>query len=150
MEKEVKTIGVEVTKVVETMKQEGTKPVQKPVSKSEKPKKVKADELQQEVDRKTEELKKCLAELERKKQLSNNRTAFLHALDKLEDADNKLNVETGFETALYKLRFSDASGYSNSDIFSISNSFILSEFIGFMRGKIQLRISEIEQLLITE
>lgn len=142
--KEIKTVGKEVTKAVETMKKAGEKA---PVV---APKKDEATELQKEIDRKTEELKKCLAELERKKQLSNNRTAFMHALDKLEQATEKLNEETDFETTLYRLRFSDAIGYNNSDIFSISNNFILTEFINFMRGKIQIRISEIEQQLITE
>ena len=88
--------------------------------------------------------------MERKKQLSNNRTAFIRALDRLEEAAEKLNEETDFETSLYKLRFGDATSYGNNEIFSISNTFILNEFIKFMREKIQIRISEIEQRLITE
>ena len=167
MENEIKTIGEELVKAVETMKEEGAKTVQKVVEKTtqkvskgiqkpakpnkvEKPKTGKANELQKEIERKTAELHKCLAELERKKQLSNNRTAFMHALDKLKEAADRLKTETGFESALYKLKFGDATSYGNNDIFSISNSFILSEFIAFIREKIQLKIAEIEKQLITE
>lgn len=142
--KEIKTVGKEVTKAVETMKKAGEKA---PVA---APKKDEATELQKEIDRKTEELKKCLAELERKKQLSNNRTAFMQALDKLEQATEKLNEETDFDTKLYRLRFEDATSYHGDEIFSISNHFILKEFVTFMYGKIQARIAEIELLLIEE
>ena len=80
MEKEVKTIGEEVTKAVETMKETGKAgkeaPKEQPV-KEEKPtdapakgkgknsKKDEAAKLQEEINRKTKELEKCLADLER-------------------------------------------------------------------------------------
>lgn len=167
MENEIKTIGEELVKAVEVMKEEGAKNAQKsdnkikgksskvatkPVkaNKVDKPKTGKADELQKEIERKTEELQKCLSELERKKQLSNNRTAFMHALDKLKEAADKLEEETAFETKLYRLRFEDVSSYHAEDVFSISNLFILKEFVTFIKEKIQIRIGEIEQLLIAE
>ena len=98
MEKEVKTIGQEVTKAVETMKEagkQGKQPQQQPEkaekpdtpkSKGKSPKKDEAAKLQEEINRKTKELEKCLAELERKKEISRNRTAFINAMDKLDEA----------------------------------------------------------------
>ena len=159
MEKEVKTIGQEVTKAVETMKEagkQGKQPQQQP-EKEEKPdtpkskgKSPKKDEAE-EINRKTKELEKCLAELERKKEISRNRTAFINAMDKLDEAAGKLQEDNSFETPIYKLRFTDASGYgSNSDIFTISNRYLLEEFIKFMKKKIQSKIEELEQLLISE
>lgn len=162
MEKEVKTIGEEVTKAVETMKAvgkepqkeqpvKGDKPTDTPVKgRGKSPKKDEATKLQDEIKRKTEELQKCLAELERKKQLSRNRTAFLNAFDQLEAASGKLKEENSFETTLYKLRFTEAGGYNNNDIFTISNHFLLEEFIKFMKKKIQLKVEELELLLISE
>lgn len=163
MEKEVKTIGQEVTKAVETMKEagkQGKQPQQQqekaekpdtPKGKGKSPKKDEAAKLQEEINRKTKELEKCLAELERKKEISRNRTAFINAMDKLDEAAGKLKEDNPFETTLYKLRFADASGYgSNSDIFTISNRYLLEEFIKFMKKKIQSKIEELEQLLISE
>lgn len=164
MEKEVKTIGEEVTKAVETLKETGKTgkeaPKEQP-AKEEKPtdtptkgkgkgaKKDEAAKLQEEINRKTKELERCLAELERKKEISRNRTAFINAMDKLEDAAAKLKEENTFETAFYKLRFTEA-GYSGNEIFTISNRFLLEEFTKFMKKKIQLKIEELEQLLISE
>lgn len=148
MEKEVKTIGQEVTKAVEAMKEagkQGKQPQQQPEkeekpdtpkSKGKSPRKDEAAKLQEEINRKTKELEKCLAELERKKEISRNRTAFINAMDKLDEAAGKLQEDNSFETTLYKLRFTDASGYgSNSDIFTISNRYLLEEFIKFMKKK---------------
>lgn len=166
MEKEVKTIGEEVTKAVETMKETGKAgkeaPKEQPV-KEEKPtdapakgkgknsKKDEAAKLQEEINRKTKELEKCLADLERKKEISRQRTAFINAMDKLDEAADKLKEENTFETTLYKLRFMEASSYgNNSDIFTISNRFLLEEFAKFMQKKIQQKIEELEQLLISE
>lgn len=162
MEKEVTTIGEEVTKAVDTMKEASekgkkeqptkeTKSVTTPKDKGKASPKNDAAKLQAEINRKTKELEKCLADLERKKEISRNRTAFINAMDKLEEAAEKLKEENTFETSLYKLRFAEISGYSNSnDIFTISNSFLLEEFIKFMKKKIQLKIDELEQLLVSE
>ena len=160
MEKEVKTIGEELTKAVETMKEAGKagkETTKQPVKESptkgkgKNSKKDEAAKLQEEINRKTKELEKCLADLERKKEISRNRTAFINAMDKLDEAADKLKQEDTFETAVYKLRFAEASGYgSNSDIYTISNRFLLAEFIKFMQKKIQQKIEELEQLLISE
>lgn len=175
MEKEVKKIGVEIEKAVEVMKVNSnthvpTSPaanekksadeqtanipenkVSKPKEKTEKGKKADAETLQKEIDRKTKELAKCLAELERKKKLSNNRTAFMNALDQLADAEQKLQDTPEFESVLYKLRFTNANSYSSgNDIFCISNTFILSEFVIYMQKRIKEKISEIEAQLIAD
>ena len=109
------------------------------------------DNMQKEIERRTQELQKCLAELERKKRLSNNRTAFILALDQLEEAGMKLNERADFDSTLYKLRFIDIStSYSGNEIFAISNSFVLSEFVEFMKEKIKTKIEEIETLLMAD
>ena len=111
-------------------------------------KKQTAEELQAEIERKTAELQKCLADLERKKKLSSDRSAFMSALDDLDAAEAKLGEEDGFNSPNYKLKFS--GGYGSGEIFALSNRFVLVEFIGFMRGRIKSKISEIEALLIAE
>lgn len=159
MEKEMKTISEEATKAVETMKDAGKlgnelqkeKPADASKGKGKNLKKDEAAKLQEEINRKTKELEKCLADLERKKEISRNRTAFINAMDKLDEAADRLKQEDTFETAVYKLRFAEAPGYGNSsDIFTISNRFLLEEFIKFMKKKIQLKIEELEILLISE
>ena len=112
-------------------------------------KKQTAEELQAEIERKTAELQRCLADLERKKKLSNDRSAFMSALDDLDAAEKRLVDEDSFDSPHYKLRFSQGYG-SSSDVFAVSNRFVLLEFIGFMRGRIKSKISEIEQMLISE
>ena len=111
-------------------------------------KKQTAEELQAEIERKTAELQKCLADLERKKKLSSDRSAFMSALDDLDAAEAKLGEEDGFNSPNYKLKFS--GGYGSGEIFALSNRFVLVEFIGFMRGRIKTKISEIEMQLISE
>lgn len=120
-------------------------PTEKPKKKS---KKQTAESLQAEIERKTAELQACLAELEHKKMLSSHRTQFIKALDSLEEAERKINEEDDFNSTLFKLKFCDASSYNATEIFTISNRFILSEFISFMRGRIGKKISELEKQLI--
>ena len=160
MKQEAKKIGTELVKAVETMKETaGVKQAEKAakaemqektdkVQKSVEALKNKEEEMKREYELRTAELQKCLASLERMKQLSNNRTAFMNALDNLNDAAEKLGTDADFETKLYRLRFSDATAYGNDNIFTISNTFILREFVEFMQTKIKERIALIEQELI--
>lgn len=136
-------------KITEKKNEKGEKNAKK-VGTVEKKKNEKqnAEELEKEITRKSEELQKCLAELERKKKLSNNRRAFMDAMDNLNAAAEKLDENPDFETKLYRLYFRDASAYNGNEIFTISNHFILREFVTFMCEKIKVRISEIEQELI--
>ena len=139
---EEKAVGADAEKVEDAPKAEA-KGKKKPAKKQT------AEELQAEIERKTAELQKCLADLERKKKLSNDRSAFMSALDDLDAAEKRLGDEDSFDSPHYKLRFSQGYG-SSSDVFALSNRFVLLEFIGFMRGRIKSKISEIEQMLISE
>lgn len=108
----------------------------------------KAIALQKDIEQRTAELQKCLAELERKKKLSENRVQFIEVMDKLEKSEDELTQEEGFNTGIYKLKFGEGNSYRDDDVFSISNRFIILEFIHFIRGKITEKIREIEAQLI--
>ena len=160
----VNPVMVAVAPIVNPTKEEEVKPKDEPkeaeATKAEeapkateakgkkKPSKKSAEELQAELERKTAELQKCLEDLERKKKLSSDRTAFMGALDDLDAAETKLGEEDGFNSPNYKLKFS--GGYGSGEIFALSNRFVLLEFIGFMRDRIKSKISEIEMQLIAE
>ena len=165
MEREAKKIGSEIIKSVEEMKANGNvlvvSPALKVAEKNEKQeepavvpgKKAKnkikeADELKKEIEQRTAELQKCLAELERKKKLSENRVQFIDVMDKLEKAEDELSQEEDFNTVLYKLKFCQGNSYRDDDTFSISNRLIIVEFIHFIRGKITEKVQEIEAQLI--
>ncbi len=165
MEREAKKIGSEIIKSVEEMKAKGNVLVVSPAlkvaekdGKQEEPaavpgKKAKnkikeADELKKEIEQRTAELQKCLAELERKKKLSENRVQFIDVMDKLEKAEDELSQEEDFNTVLYKLKFCQGNSYRDDDTFSISNRLIIVEFIHFIRGKITEKVQEIEAQLI--
>lgn len=167
MEKEVKKIGSEIAKTVETMKTNGNvlvisapstgepakdndkqKKEAKDINRSSKPKVKDAEELKREIEQRTAELQKCLAELERKKKLSENRVQFIDVMDKLGKAEDELSQEEGFNTGMYKLKFCQGSSYRDDDAFSISNRLIIVEFIHFIRGKITDKVREIEAQLI--
>lgn len=152
MKKEVKKIGEKVKEAIENMEQKQNVEQQTAVNENEakqEPEK-NPEEIQEEINLKTLELQKCLAILERKKQLSSNRTSFICTLDNLNAAEESLNCEELFESKSYKLRFAEVSSYNSNDIFSISNTSILLEFVAFMRSRIMNKISEIESELIAE
>ena len=144
--KSVNPVMVAVAPIVNKPTEEAPKAEAK--GKKKPTKKQTAEELQAEIERKTAELQKCLEDLERKKKLSNDRSAFMSALDDLDAAESKLGEEDGFNSPNYKLKFS--GGYGSGEIFALSNRFVLVEFIGFMRGRIKTKISEIETQLIAE
>ena len=154
----VNPVMVAVAPIVNPTKEEEVKPKDEPkeaeapkateAKGKKKPSKKSAEELQAELERKTAELQKCLEDLERKKKLSSDRTAFMGALDDLDAAETKLGEEDGFNSPNYKLKFS--GGYGSGEIFALSNRFVLLEFIGFMRDRIKSKISEIEMQLIAE
>lgn len=104
-------------------------------------------EIQKDIEHKTKELQKCLADLTRKKSLSDNRSKFIDAIDKLNDAKKNLEEQTDFETSVYRLTFK-AGSYNSDDIFKISNRFVLLQFVDFITEKIHQKISEIELDLI--
>ena len=109
-----------------------------------------AAERQREIEAKQKELQKCLKELERKKQLSDNRSKFIETLDQLEEAEKLLNPEE-FETKRMKLNLHEVSdsGYSRDGLnIGISNSSLILEFIAMLREKVNAKISEIETELV--
>lgn len=105
-------------------------------------------DFQQEIERRTAELQKCLAELERKRILSENRMEFMSVMGKLEKSEDTLLQEEGFNTNAYKLRFGEANAYRDEDVFIIGNREIILEFIHFIRGKITEKVRDIEAQLI--
>ncbi len=105
--------------------------------------------LQDEIDEQMKRLQDCLKNLEYKKRLSENRAAFIEALDKLEEAGVKLAEEETFDTKNYRLSFEEKRNYREEEIFGISTSFILQEFVKFMAEKVREKIKEIELSLIT-
>lgn len=117
-------------------------------TKAKKDKKQTAETLKAEIEKKTQELQQCLAELEKKKKLSMHRDQFIQALDSLQESETKLKQEDDFNSSFFKMKFTDASNYNSSEIFSVSNRFILLGFISYMRDKITKKISEIENELI--
>lgn len=104
--------------------------------------------LQAEIDKRTESLQKCLRELEEKKELSKNRSTFIQVLENLQEAENCLNEEGGFDSSDYKLKFLSAARYNEAELFSIGNREIIIEFLLFIREKIRIKIEDIEKKLI--
>lgn len=106
------------------------------------------DERQKEIEAKQKELEKCLADLERKKQLSTNRQKFLSTDGNLLKVLEVLNTDE-FETPHFKLRLlSSESRYNEPDVASISNTDLIKEFVLMLREKIATKIVEIENELI--
>lgn len=107
-----------------------------------------ANALREQIEQRTAELQKCLAELEKKKKLSENRVQFMEVLDKLEEAEDILLNQDGFNTEIYKLRFCNSSNYREDDVFSISNRDIIIDFVRHIRDKIIAKVREIESQLM--
>ena len=106
------------------------------------------DAKQIELEAKQKELEKCLAILERKKELSANRQKFLSTDGNLLKVLEVLNTDE-FETPHFKLRLlSSESRYNEPDVASISNTDLIKEFVLMLREKIASKIVEIESELI--
>ncbi len=131
-------------------KEEAKAEVKAEVKAEAKPKKEEktAEDIQKEIKQRTEELQKCLQELQRKQKLSEHRTLFLTVLDQLEDSEKRVNEEEGFDSKTVKVKFIDFANYRDTEIFSIGNKSIILDFITFTREKIKARIQEIEKQLV--
>lgn len=106
------------------------------------------DERQKEIEAKQKELERCLAVLERKKELSMNRQRFLTTDESLSRILKEL-AKDDFETARFKLKLHNVeSSYKDIEITSISNTDLIVEFIKMLREKIASKIVEIETELI--
>ena len=106
------------------------------------------DERQKEIEAKQKELERCLAVLERKKQLSTNRQKFLSTDENLLKVLEVLETDD-FETPHFKLKLLNVeSSYKDIELTSISNTDLINEFVMMLREKIASKIVEIETELI--
>ena len=105
------------------------------------------EQQQKEVERVQKELQKKLQELEEKQKLNRNRSKFLETLDNLDEFEGKLQAEEDFETNICRIKFAHGS-YSDKEIFTVSNTALLLDFIAFMRERIKNKVSDIEKLLL--
>lgn len=106
------------------------------------------DERQREIEAKQKELERCLAVLERKKELSMNRQKFLSTDGNLQKVLEALEIDD-FETPHFRLKlFNVESSYKDIELTSISNTDLINEFVMMLREKIASKIVEIENELI--
>lgn len=104
---------------------------------------------QTEVERKQKELQEKLRELAEKQKLNNNRSKFIETLDKLAEFEKSLQEKDSFETNIFRVKFCGVeNNYRETDLFSVSNTSVLLDLIGFMRERINIKVAEIEQLLL--
>lgn len=147
-EKEIKTVGQVMNENAAKLPQAATVVVVENKKKEQENKTPTiADKLQQEIKEKQKELQNKLKELAEKQKLNDARSKFLEALDSLENVQNNLDSETEFETRLCRLTFSTGE-YSREEICKLSNTKIIRDFIDFIKGRIKIKISEIETELI--
>ena len=73
---------------------------------------------------------------------------FIETLDKLAEAEKRLNEEEEFDSRQIKVKFVDNYNYRDTEVFTIGNKSIIKDFIAFTREKIKTRIVDIEQQLI--
>lgn len=108
-----------------------------------------AEQLQAEIAKKQKELQSKLQELEEKQKLNNNRSKFIETLDNLAEFEKSLQEKDTFETNVFRVKFCGVeNGYRENDLFSVSNTSVLLDLIGFMRERINTKVAEIEQQLL--
>ena len=106
------------------------------------------DAKQIELEAKQKELERCLAVLERKKELSMNRQKFLSTDGNLQKVLEALEIDD-FETPHFRLKlFNVENSYKDIELTSISNTDLINEFVMMLREKIASKIVEIENELI--
>jgi hypothetical protein len=105
-----------------------------------------------------EELKKRLemeiARLNQKQEIAEHRETFINKMESLKLYIRDLKNENGFETQTGKLTFavltSDHFNRSNfADIFSISNTALISKFCDMLLSEMQVKIAALETELLT-
>lgn len=115
----------------------------------EQPQEQTPEQIQAEIAKKQKELQQKLQELEAKQKLNSNRSKFLETLDNLGEFKDKLDEMDSFETNIFRVKFcSVENGYRENDLFSVSNVSVLLDLIDFMRKRINVKVSEIEQQLL--
>lgn len=106
-----------------------------------------AEQLQAEIEKKQRELQQKLQELEEKQKLNRNRSKFIDTLDNLDEYEGKLQAEEEFETNICRIKFTYGS-YADKELFTVSNTALLIDFITFMRERIKAKVADIEQQLL--
>ena len=100
-----------------------------------------------------EELAERLQELKYKKQLADNREVFLETYKLLHASQKELKTQDKaghFETTTARIVFKShgKSGYSQDEIFAISNVALIGKFLDVLRQEIAQKVREIEAELI--
>lgn len=101
----------------------------------------------------TEMLEIQLKEIQRKKQLADNRDVFITKRKNLEDYQKllqQLAIENVFETEDFSLSFTVKGDYRHSGNFSISNPEMLLKFIVFLSDEINKAVQKIENELLQD
>jgi exonuclease VII large subunit len=100
-----------------------------------------------------EELEERLRELTYKKQLADNREVFLNTDKLLQKSQEDLKTQETeglFETTTARLVFKShgKTGYSQDEVFAISNIALICKFLDVLRQEIAQKIQDIEAELI--
>lgn len=151
--KETKKNNESATAVVNQVAAKAAAPTaatkEKPAKEQPKTEAQTAEQLQAEIEKKQKELQAKLQELEEKQRLNGNRSKFIETLDNLAEFETSLKDIDTFETSIFRVKFCGVeNGYRENDLFSVSNTAILLDLIGFMRERINIKVAEIELLLL--
>jgi len=92
---------------------------------------------------KQQELVKQIQKYQEMARMVKNRARFVETLETLEDVDLKASAMSGTFEDVENFKLLLKSGY-NTEILSVSNSFILGRFLEFMKKEIQTKISELD------
>ena len=107
-------------------------------------------QLTTEIERKTAELQKVLADLERKKVLSKNRLYFMNVLDEISLFKEDISKEDTLESERGFIELQQKRNYRNEKVCKISNPYILLKFADFIELEIKDKIKQIEESLLSE
>ena len=107
-------------------------------------------QLTTEIERKTAELQKVLADLERKKVLSKNRLYFMNVLDEISLFKEDISKEDTLESERGFIELQQKRNYRNEKVCKISNPYILLKFADFIELEIKDKIKQIEENLLSE
>lgn len=104
-------------------------------------------DIQLEIVKKQKDLQKCIEDLNRKKQLLDNRTRFIETLDKLDGYIEKLDPND-IESKMIKISLFDSSESRYGDNVVISNTDIVRFYIVELKKKIEEKVLAIETELV--
>ncbi len=115
----------------------------------------KADmKINKEADEKIKNLQKALQDqidkFEQKQTLINHRNKFLATKESLQGfvSDQGSDYNEFLEDSGKKILFKDNDSFRDSDAISISNNFLVREFVQFLNEKIDNKLTELEKEII--